>query len=221
MLLSTLFFFFSSRRRHTRLQGDWSSDVCSSDLTTMQIDAGIHSGIDLHGGEAGFRFALSNRPMDWRGAAIFREQRSVQVDPAVPADGQVPRRYDLAVGDDYDHVGPQPSDQLVGSVRGNFFGLMDRQSGLKRELFDRRWRDLLPAAARPVGLCDDGHNLKVRLAQELPEGGNSELRSAAENDAHGAPAFGAHHSPFLISFLILRLMRSRLSMLRCWRKRMP
>src|SRR5688500_19626703 len=26
--------FFSSRRRHTRLQGDWSSDVCSSDLTT-------------------------------------------------------------------------------------------------------------------------------------------------------------------------------------------
>src|SRR5256885_7675514 len=30
--LSLFFFFFSSRRRHTRLQGDWSSDVCSSDL---------------------------------------------------------------------------------------------------------------------------------------------------------------------------------------------
>src|SRR2546426_5714222 len=27
-----IFFFFSSRRRHTRLQGDWSSDVSSSDL---------------------------------------------------------------------------------------------------------------------------------------------------------------------------------------------
>src|SRR6266487_6364516 len=27
-----LFFFFSSRRRHTRWTGDWSSDVCSSDL---------------------------------------------------------------------------------------------------------------------------------------------------------------------------------------------
>src|ERR1039457_1182954 len=27
-----LTFFFSSRRRHTRLQGDWSADVCSSDL---------------------------------------------------------------------------------------------------------------------------------------------------------------------------------------------
>src|SRR2546426_811049 len=30
--LDVCFFFFSSRRRHTRLQGDWSSDVCSSDL---------------------------------------------------------------------------------------------------------------------------------------------------------------------------------------------
>src|SRR5215813_14710311 len=28
----TLFFFFSSRRRHTRCGRDWSSDVCSSDL---------------------------------------------------------------------------------------------------------------------------------------------------------------------------------------------
>src|SRR5688572_32444282 len=29
---SYLFFFFSSRRRHTRFDCDWSSDVCSSDL---------------------------------------------------------------------------------------------------------------------------------------------------------------------------------------------
>src|SRR2546427_10243356 len=27
-----IFFFFSSRRRHTRFDCDWSSDVCSSDL---------------------------------------------------------------------------------------------------------------------------------------------------------------------------------------------
>src|SRR5256885_2595546 len=31
-----VFFFFSSRRRHTRLQGDWSSDVCSSDLKQIR-----------------------------------------------------------------------------------------------------------------------------------------------------------------------------------------
>src|SRR6266487_5225594 len=32
MCLFVFFFFFSSRRRHTRWTGDWSSDVCSSDL---------------------------------------------------------------------------------------------------------------------------------------------------------------------------------------------
>src|SRR5205807_6312115 len=43
MWSSFLFFFFSSRRRHTILQGDWSSDVCSSDLTrTMRIDYVFH-----------------------------------------------------------------------------------------------------------------------------------------------------------------------------------
>src|SRR5947199_6876759 len=31
-LCSVSFFFFSSRRRHTRCLSDWSSDVCSSDL---------------------------------------------------------------------------------------------------------------------------------------------------------------------------------------------
>src|SRR2546427_6919607 len=31
-----LFFFFSSRRRHTRFDCDWSSDVCSSDLQAFQ-----------------------------------------------------------------------------------------------------------------------------------------------------------------------------------------
>src|SRR5260221_6233823 len=32
-----VFFFFSSRRRHTRSLCDWSSDVCSSDLLGSEI----------------------------------------------------------------------------------------------------------------------------------------------------------------------------------------
>src|SRR5256884_1176063 len=32
-----IFFFFSSRRRHTRCSRDWSSDVCSSDLTYQDL----------------------------------------------------------------------------------------------------------------------------------------------------------------------------------------
>src|SRR6266496_3920640 len=34
--ISCLFFFFSSRRRHTRSLRDWSSDVCSSDLGELR-----------------------------------------------------------------------------------------------------------------------------------------------------------------------------------------
>src|SRR5690606_39809957 len=32
-------FFFSSRRRHTRFSRDWSSDVCSSDLGDVQTES--------------------------------------------------------------------------------------------------------------------------------------------------------------------------------------
>src|SRR2546427_11215295 len=32
-----IFFFFSSRRRHTRFDCDWSSDVCSSDLIACKL----------------------------------------------------------------------------------------------------------------------------------------------------------------------------------------
>src|SRR5207249_5291103 len=45
-----LFFFFSSRRRHTRSKRDWSSDVCSSDLTAtgalaVQVGGDIYNNV--------------------------------------------------------------------------------------------------------------------------------------------------------------------------------
>src|SRR6266436_5185243 len=39
------FFFFSSRRRHTRCSRDWSSDVCSSDLFYAAAD--VYAGPSL------------------------------------------------------------------------------------------------------------------------------------------------------------------------------
>src|SRR5256885_13976570 len=42
-----MYFFFSSRRRHTRLQGDWSSDVCSSDLSVFKAAVAIAPVTDL------------------------------------------------------------------------------------------------------------------------------------------------------------------------------
>src|SRR5690348_17747382 len=41
-------FFFSSRRRHTRWTGDWSSDVCSSDLPPP-VQSGGKTAFAAHG----------------------------------------------------------------------------------------------------------------------------------------------------------------------------
>src|SRR5690348_15399771 len=46
------FFFFSSRRRHTRWTGDWSSDVCSSDLAQIRLPA-CRSGWRRQSGSSG------------------------------------------------------------------------------------------------------------------------------------------------------------------------
>src|SRR2546430_10103209 len=52
-------FFFSSRRRHTRFDCDWSSDVCSSDL-------GLHRAV---GRRWSSRCATAGMPPEWSGGA--------------------------------------------------------------------------------------------------------------------------------------------------------
>src|SRR5690625_560836 len=50
LVLSLIFFFFSSRRRHTIWPRDWSSDVCSSDLISSTYGprwGSFHRGIDF------------------------------------------------------------------------------------------------------------------------------------------------------------------------------
>src|SRR2546430_13503584 len=48
------FFFFSSRRRHTRFDCDWSSDVCSSDLARFAPPPGRKGTLCLFHGRAEF-----------------------------------------------------------------------------------------------------------------------------------------------------------------------
>src|SRR3989449_10291278 len=63
------FFFFSSRRRHTRCSRDWSSDVCSSDLVTDGVGRQVDAWDPV--GEAGgvFRVVVTAR----RAPAISKE----------------------------------------------------------------------------------------------------------------------------------------------------
>src|SRR5438094_2531493 len=61
--VSNFFFFFSSRRRHTRSYGDWSSDVCSSDLDrTGVID------VIAHDPKTGEVVLVMNEPVEWDGS---------------------------------------------------------------------------------------------------------------------------------------------------------
>src|SRR5438093_8459878 len=64
MCLLFVVFFFSSRRRHTRLVSDWSSDVCSSDLGRQLIAAALCSNKSLGscGGRSAVCVVLIRRP---------------------------------------------------------------------------------------------------------------------------------------------------------------
>src|SRR2546422_1096487 len=68
-VLVFLFFFFSSRRRHTRCSRDWSSDVCSSDLGTRAFDLILKDGWIVDG---------SGNPR-YRGDVAIRGDRIVAV----------------------------------------------------------------------------------------------------------------------------------------------
>src|SRR5437879_3506853 len=57
-----MYFFFSSRRRHTRYIGDWSSDVCSSDL---MVPFGFSQGADaVHEIESAFEIGKQKSLLD-------------------------------------------------------------------------------------------------------------------------------------------------------------
>src|SRR3712207_7475219 len=60
-----MFFFFSSRRRHTRYWRDWSSDVCSSDLHANRGWQEAHRG-NYEQAMAHFREALRiDASLEW------------------------------------------------------------------------------------------------------------------------------------------------------------
>src|SRR5688500_20381326 len=80
-------FFFSSRRRHTRLQGDWSSDVCSSDLQgitaqgiTIEDDVWIGSGAIVTDGVTIGRSEerrVGKECRSWRTSECYKKKKGI------------------------------------------------------------------------------------------------------------------------------------------------
>src|SRR5437763_10689553 len=84
MWLMVSIFFFSSRRRHTRYIGDWSSDVCSSDLKSSKEDSDSRANYRSHflssvpGGKHCCQIlhgALADRAFAFRCIHVHNQQR--------------------------------------------------------------------------------------------------------------------------------------------------
>src|SRR2546429_5259360 len=67
--LKSVYFFFSSRRRHTRCSRDWSSDVCSSDLD-VKVTYDGDTRIDAAGGHPLQRLRLASLSGKFRTANL-------------------------------------------------------------------------------------------------------------------------------------------------------
>src|SRR5215469_11874309 len=140
-----------------------------------------------------------------------------------------PLRNDSAVSDDENGVrrdGLEFGAQL--GVVLDLVRLEDRDPVLECCLLNWRGLELLVATEGTIGLRDGERDL-VTGGDDSLQRGHSELWGSAEDESHAFYAIRlqqlltwiTHHSPFLISFLILRMTRSFLRRLRRSMKRMP
>src|SRR5207245_4698560 len=83
VLRTMIFFFLSSRRRHTRCYRDWSSDVCSSDLLSRMTHPDFPEPVGV--------FRAVERP-------TFEAQVTDQIEGAIGAKGPGKRSEERRVG---------------------------------------------------------------------------------------------------------------------------
>ena len=98
MLSICLVFFFSSRRRHTILRRDWSSDVCSSDLVCGTVTFVLARGFSWQCGISGFA-SLTGLPItpQINSCADLPTQPTYTLRPGFPSPGPpIPLRPPIA-----------------------------------------------------------------------------------------------------------------------------
>src|SRR5690606_25040584 len=179
------YFFFSSRRRHTRFSRDWSSDVCSSDL------AALRPGVSRLLPQVGTLFRGHERE-------TLRQHVARLVGQGVPedvADWATRVMYGFGLIDIVEvtrAVGGDPAGDAVDEVAGIYFVLSQRfrvdtvLSKISELPRDDRWQALARMALR--------YDLYAALAA-LP---SQVLASTASGRDSGAPASErarAHASP--------------------------
>src|SRR5690606_12210659 len=103
--ISLEYFFFSSRRRHTRFSRDWSSDVCSSDLIYLYPSTCLFEGTVMSLGRGtSFPFEVYGHP-DYKGSDFSFTPRSL------PGAKNPPLLNKKCFGVDLRNV---PNDEIIG-----------------------------------------------------------------------------------------------------------
>src|SRR5437899_2040568 len=123
-----IFFFFSSRRRHTRCLSDWSSDVCSSDL--MRLLTGPGQNICVVGDEDQSIYA-------WRGADVsillsfsrdFPKARVVKLEHNYRSTQNILDAAGAVVANNPDRLGKSLEAEKSAGVNLKFFEGRDPQA---------------------------------------------------------------------------------------------
>src|SRR3989454_12733335 len=136
-------FFFSSRRRHTRLQGDWSSDVCSSDLKG-DVDAADEVPHRRLGQEVRRGEVVLTRLVELRiHALVVRPRREVATRDADAEGGGAELPGPLLGGE----VGDGHLAQLGEAAVFDVAGLRALEVGDRRRLINERRRLVVQRAA--------------------------------------------------------------------------
>src|SRR3989440_752026 len=134
-IVSYPFFFFSSRRRHTRSDRDWSSDVCSSDLHAFRCARELQAPRQLHHLELG-------------GAVLAGERLEDLARVRLGQSGggglhQIPHALVVQLGDPHhqgrERVGPELLEQLGQLVLGGMDGrFVERLEELRQRVVLRQ-----------------------------------------------------------------------------------
>jgi len=138
---------------------------CDRVLVPQKDVAGVEAGVDAHGGDAGDSFPVCDGPLNRRGAAVFRQERGVNVQAAKARQFEQRSGQDLSVSDDDNQVGLKFSERLNKVFAARSFRLKDRKPYARRQDFHgRRLRMQVPAFG-PVGLrhdCGDGEGRRFQ-----------------------------------------------------------
>src|SRR6267154_5999802 len=147
---SVAFFFFSSRRRHTRWTGDWSSDVCSSDLAEKSLRRGTS---DIQGLSAANMFEMNEQGV----------LEQIDYSKLPNAQNLIPAmKYPYGVGHIYSGKVVLYNPKLISTPPTSFADTLDPKNGAKLGIIDIQYQYTLIAA----GLASGGSMSNIEPGKE-------------------------------------------------------